>query len=283
MENEIMGLSNDGKTYLVDRADLKQETDSYRLYLCKEKGTGKQYLLKIAVAMEDNAGLEREVYVLNLLARRAEELENAYSQEKADPESFLNYQIGIPAVVDSFILDDEDPRRVTILTFTGVEDLDKITSLSIIIEENKLRVDPKTSAWIMGKALKMLVFAHGEDVAVGAVDANNILIVPEEHYVVIFDWSGAQFNSGPIAPETMQREITEAARAVIDLLGGDLGTNVFPNDWNEDANTFNRYTKHLLSLARGNESSAERAHKLFYQLIRSLWERKFHEFTAKKR
>jgi hypothetical protein len=146
-----------------------------------------------------------------------------------------------------------------------------------ITAKDRLRVDLRTSAWIMGKLLKLLSFAHGEKTSVSLVSGNNILIEPNEHYTLIFDWSAARIYSSDIPREQRRQEIACAAKAVIVALGGNMETETFPNDEESSA----QYTEHLLQLASGSESNAGKAHEKFYELIDSLWERAYHPFMTK--
>jgi len=254
------------------------ETSQYRLYLCTQEKTGRQCLLQIAVATEHNGRLDRAAYIINELKRRSDELEEEYARVKTDPKDLLNYDLGFPELVDTFISAEQGGRRVNILAFRNVEDASKMVPLSNIIDKDRLRVDPRTSAWIMGKCLKLLVFTQSENISTGLNSGNNILIEPDQHYVLIFDWSDAQTHSAMIQIETRCKEISDTAKAVVTVLGGDLKTGIFPSDGDE---TFDRYTSHLLQLARGSESKADRAHARFYELVDSLWKREYYPFTTK--
>jgi hypothetical protein len=129
----------------------------------------------------------------------------------------------------------------------------------------------------MGKLLKRYSFVSSEGFSVVS-DASNIQIEPKQHYVLIFDWTTAQVYPEAVPRDIQLREISQAAQAVIMALGGDWKTGVFPDDGEE---AFKQYTDHLLQLARGNESNAQRAHTKFYELIDSFWPRKYHPFTTK--
>lgn len=253
-------------------------TSKYRLYLCNEKGTEHQCLLQIAADATLNGELERAAYILEELKRKSDELEVEYSTVKKDQEVFLNYDLGFPELMDSFICQEQGGRRINILAFRNVEDVSSMVPLINITAKDRQRVDLRTSAWIMGKLLKLLVFAHSQGISVGLLGGSNILIEPDEHYVLIFDWSVARTHSEAVPAETRREEISQAAQAVITVIGGNLETGVFPGDGEKG---FKPYTEHLLRLARGCESNAERAHKNFYELIDSLWKREFYPFTTK--
>lgn len=271
-----MDIESDSGLYEIREqvADARQ----YRLYLCLQRQTGRRCLLQIAKTMENNGELDRAAFILKELKRRADELEAEYAGVKADSKDLLNYDLGFPELVDSFICRLQGGRRINILAFRNVEDVSDIVPLINITAKDRLRVELRTSVWIMGKLLKLLVFAHSENISVGLISGGNILIEPVQHYVLIFDWSAAQTHVNAILADIRCQEITQAAQAVITVLGGDLETDTFPNDGDENRD---QYLSHLLRLARGSESNAERAHAKFYELIDSLWKREFHPFATK--
>lgn len=272
-----MQITNGDNCYGVD--GLVAEAESYRLYLCEQVSTKRQCLLQIATEIGHNGSLERNAFFLGELQQRAGALELEYEKVRTRPDSVLNYQLGFPELVDSFVCSEQGGRRVNILAFRNVDDVSKMVPLSGITEKDCLRVDIRTSAWIMGKLLKMLVFAHGEKIVVGQLGGGNILIEPGQHYLLIFDWSNAISYPGEI-PEAFQRaEISAAAETVTVVLGADPLTGKCPDDGDSG---FADYCYYILGLVNGNERSAKRAHQNFYELIDRLWKRGFHKFTTKQ-
>jgi serine/threonine protein kinase len=265
-------------SYLYQVGKMVGETGFYRLYLCRSDRTERQCLLQIATSAEQNGELERAAYVLKELKRRAEELEQEYAKVKSEENVMLNYDLGFPELIDSFVCQEQGKRRINILAFKNVAKVGQLVPLTNITNKDHLRVDLRTSAWIMGKLLKLLVFAHSEGIAAGSLSGGNILIEPDQHYVLIFDWSAAQTSAREVPNDLKRQEISQAAQSVVTVLGGDLKTGVFPDDGEE---VFGRYTEHILRLAQGKERITERAHAEFYKLVDSLWERKFYPFTTK--
>lgn len=268
-----MEIENDSCLYRVGRQVA--ENSAYRLYLCQKEGEERQCLLQIAMEVEHNGALQRAAFILGELARRAGELEEEYATVKQDPKVFLNYELGFPELVDSFPCHEQGGRQINILAFRNVEDVSRMVPLVNISEKDRVRVDVKTSVWIAGKVLKMYDFATSEGFSVN-LSGNNILIEPDEHYVAIFDWTEAEIHSETVPAEVRRKQIAQAARAVITILGGDIKSGIFPGD-EEGAS---QYTDYLLRLARGGESNTQRAHARFYEIVDLLWERKFHPFTT---
>lgn len=276
----MVEIKSSSHVYEYDTGDIvaKAKNGSYEIYMCAQDGT-RQCLLKIATASEHNGVLQRAAYILKELERRADELEAEYSLVKTDPNVLLNYQLGFPELVDSFIAKEQGGLQVNVLVFRCVEDIGRMVPLTNITKKDGRRVDLKTSAWIMGRSLKLLEFTFSGGFSVDS-SGSNILIEPDEHYVLIFDWTMSEIYQGGVPIETRLLQIAQAARAVITVLGGDWKTGFFPNDGDEPE-AFGPYTNYLLRLARGNESNAERAYKEFYELVDKLWERKYHPFTTK--
>lgn len=259
-------------SHLYQVGERVAETGTYRLYLCCSEA-GRQCLLQVAVAAEHNGSLQRAAYVLKELERRAHELEEAYARVKADPKVMLRYELGFPELVDSFTSQEQGARHINILAFRNVEDVSKMVPLINITAKDRLRVDLRTSAWIMGRLLKLLAFAFAEGFSVEAT-GSNVLIEPKQHYALVFDWSLAQIFPEVVPREMQCLQISKAAQAVVVVMGGDLETGIFPDESSK------AYTDFVLKLARGGIRDAEQAHKEFYVLVDAIWERKYHPFTA---
>jgi len=271
-----MKVVSGGHLYQADDR-VAAHTGRYNLHLCQLGEAGKQGLLQIATAVEHNGVLDRAAYILVELKLRADELEKDYVKVRTRPDGVLNYDLGFPELVDSFVCEEQGGRRVNVLSFRNVDDPGNLVPLVNITGKDRRRVDLKTSAWIMGKLLKLLVFAHSEGITVGLLTGNNFLIEPDQHYVLIFDWSTATIGSLAIPEETMRAEISAVGKAVITVLGGDLETGVFTNDGEEG---FFQYTERLMRLAEGSDRDAKRAHERFYELVNGLWKPGFHPFTT---
>lgn len=272
-----MEIKHGDNTYQVGR--LVVETDKYRLYLCTQNGV-RQCLFKIASAVVYNGDFEREAYILKEFERRSDELEVEYAKVKENPNILLNYKLQVPELLDSFICKDQGKRYVNVLAFRKVEDVSKVVPLSNITAVDHLRVDLRSSAWIMGKLLRLLAFLHNEGFSVGVLARHNILIQPDAHYVSIFNWLETEIYSNPevVPREIRRKEISEAARAVIIVIGGDLKKETIPNDGDE---AYERYTEILWKMAHGAESDAEAARVRFYEIVDSFWKREFYQFTTK--
>jgi hypothetical protein len=270
---EIEGSSG---RYII--GDHVADSGKYRLYLCVQEDSKRRCLLQIATEAGHNGALSRTAHLLGELKAYADELEKEYASRKDDPKVRLNYDLGFPELIDSFPCESQGGRQINILAFRNIEDVRRMVPLSNLTTRDRLRVDFRTSAWIMGKALKLLDFAHSQGIAVGRVDGVNILIEPNEHYVVFFDWSEAYMYPETVPTDVVCTEIAQAAQAVIIALGGDYEARTFPDDGDETACL---YTNFLLSLADGHLNDAKQAHTRFYEIVHGIWAREFYKFTTK--
>lgn len=252
------------------------ETEVYRLYLCMQAGSDQQYLFQIANEQASNGILDKTAFILGKLQSSAIAVEEEYAKIKDKPNRYLNYQLGFPTVEESFKLTTQGNRRVNILKFNGVKSLRDLVPLSTLVNKDRLRVDIRTSIWIMGKALKTLSFAHDSGLVINNLSLGNILIEPDQHYVIFFNWAEAWFTKEKVARSEARKEIIKLARTIIRILDGTVESGI-PNDGSAGEVA---YCKHLIELATNGHSNAFDAHKEFYELVDSIWERGFHEFTV---
>lgn len=256
--------------------DRVAETDAYRLYVCTDVQTGRQLMLQIATEVTHNGGLDRATYVLRELKKTADQFEAEHA--KTGLGGLLSYERLFPLVVDSFVSEEQGKRRVTILAFNEVEDVTTMVPLSNILTKDHLRVELRSSAWIMGRLLKLLDFVHGEGITVRSLSGSNILLEPSQHFAVVFDWSSAQMHQAKIPAEDRKRDIASAAKAVFVAIGGDPRTGSFPYETDDEDD--HRYVEFIWNLVRRPQSDAEKIHEQFYVLIDELYGRKFRPFAT---
>lgn len=252
---------------------LVAEDERFEIYLCAKIGEPDKGLLLVVAEEGQNPIVDRWAFMLTELARHAERLETEFAAIKKDKKVLLNYQLGFPALVETFKSPKE--RQIMILAFNESEP-SAMVPIARMVHKDRLRVDLKTSVWMMGKALKLLTFAHSLGFAVGQIHTGSILIDPDRHYLVFFDWSGVTV-SPSLDDETRRTEISAAAAVIIEALEGDVEKRVIPNNEGEKGE---RYIAHLWTLLDGLFSNAHTAHTRFYELVERLWERKFYPFTT---
>ncbi len=259
--------------------EIVAENSQYTLRRCIDN-TGRELLLQIAADASYNDQLSKNAWFLTKLISQSDKIQD--SVEATDLRQYYNYYLGFPELCDSTILHDQGARLVNVIGFRNVHKLSSVIPLVKIWKHSK-GVDLPTSAWIIGKLLKIISFAHDCNIKIGDISGNNILIVPENHYVIIFNWGNSVIENGGIPAADVSNDIKTAAKLVLKTIIGnsDLRINETTND---ESNS--KYIGFVESLAEVGMSDARRAHQQFYELINSLcadstsaWQSGFHKFT----
>jgi len=274
-----------------------REAATYRCYFCRSADfPRRQFILKIAKSPDDNVLLEQEAFKLRLLREKSVVLDERLIDEGSGP---MFYRYGFPEVIDEFEADGHGGRKVLILGFdigrnflhddedgnaVWEDDLGLLRPIAKIVSLKHAaeRVDPKTSAWMIGKALKILVFIHECGISVGNLSAGNILTDEavfkiKSSCVAFFDFSIATDYGDEVPEDVVRDEIQQIARAgIIALTGNGDAKELFPDEQLPDKS----YEQILFSLAKGRISDARTAHRKFYDVVDSLWGRAFHPYTV---
>ncbi len=269
-----MIVRNGSRMYHV--GDRVAETPEYRLYLCSPEGDGQGQLLQVATDVAQNGMLDRGAYFLEQLLARAGELEEMYTKIKTNPESKLHYELGFPALVDSFLLTEQGERRANVLAFRNIDDTRRMVPLHNVVHRDQQRVDLRSSVWILGKLLKIVAFAHGADITINQITPGNVLIEPSQHGVLVFNWGNAQRHPDGVTRIDASEEVKAAAQTVFAVLGG-TDEGGIPGDGSKE---FDQYSEYLMVLRENGHRSAQEAHRDFYELVDQLWERGFYPFTT---
>jgi hypothetical protein len=266
-------LKNGSKQYLL--GERVAETGAYRLYICTDTESGRQLLLQVATDVSFNGELDRSTFVLRTLAQVADEYEAEHT--KVSPgEKPLGYNQLFPEVVDSFVPADQGARRVNILSFRGVEAVTAMVPLSNLAQKDRLRVDLASSAWIMGRLLKLLQFAHEQGISVRMLGANNVLIDPVVHRAVVFDWSQSTMHQAEVPLADRKDDISQVARTVLGAVGASVRDGTYPYPVGDER----LYIDFLWNLACRREGNALHAHGKFYRLTDSVFGRGFKPFKT---
>ncbi len=252
--------------------DLLATTQTYRLYLCQEVRTGERFLMQVAATLESSGGLDRAAFLLNRLKATADTYSVEYTARNEGKH--LHYDRLYPNVVDSFVSPEQGKRRINVLSLTDVDSILRVLPLSNLLVKDRLRIDPETSAWVMGRLLKLLAFVHEEGIAIQALTANNILLDIEQHFAVTLDWSNARMFPLTVPAQYAAIDIAYAAKAVFAAIGG----SVINGTWSYEGHI--PYVQLLRRFTQGKETNAERAMDTFYELVRREYGKTFHPFTT---
>ena len=273
-----MAIQGSNAEYEVGRKVA--ETSDFRLYLCATKSDDRTLMLQIASDTSKNGRLDRNALYLRMLSEYANKLEQEFAKSREDDRKFLNYDLAFPELIESFIFEEQGGRRVNVLGLKFIDDPGSMTiPLYNLVHKDKHVVDHKTNIWIFGKLLKIIDFAHTAQFSIEDVSLGNLLIEPDEHYVVVFNWLNAKYHDGPVPNVEVRKDIQSAAGVALDLLGNDAIDHV-PRD---EAERFEKYISFIKDLARHGHRNAHIAHQRFYELVDSLWEKKFHKFVSMRR
>lgn len=266
-----MQVCSEQRSYQVGQ--LIAATASYRLYLAKEQETGEWRLLQVARDLQSNGGLSRSAYILDMFRDISRDYDTAYG--KTHEGKHLHYDRLFPRKIESFASEEQGGRRINILAFTDVSDVPSLLPLSNLRDKDRVYIDLKTGAWILGRLLKLLGFAHEQGVAVRSLRTNNILLDKDQHFAVVLDWTAALVFPSSISREAASADIVRAAEAVLVSYG--TTSHGLPYTLSDDEA---RYIDLLRDFADGSENDATRAHTRFYQLVREIWDTEFHPFTT---
>lgn len=269
----MMEIRSQTTTYQVGA--LVGKTASYNVYIVTS-GVGEQHLMKTAVTDHCNGLLDREAFLLRELHQEITH-RNAEYKARNKTDHGLGYQRCFPRLVESLVVPEQGQRRVNIIAVYGASSVKDLVPLEQYRTRANARIDPKSSAWIMGRLLKIFTLTHPMGVAAGKIDGGNILINPIEHHVVLFDWTEARHHDGQLPRTVACEEISHAAKAVILALGGNLATGELPTS---DQLPDSRYADYLKRMAHGSVCDAVSAGAQFYELLDTVWKPSFHPFTT---
>lgn len=245
---------------------------SLNYHICRNEADEWQ-VLAIASTAEQNAVIDRTGYLLGRLNESSEECEKEFAEQTHSGRR-IHYDWLFPLVVDEFTLHEQGERRVNILSFPEV-DLRKAFALEQLIEK-KQRVDLKTSAWIMGRLLKLLGFLHESNVLTPVL-ISNFLLEPENHRLLMLNWADAVIGDVP-TPAQQCFTIKQAAECVLLLLGAKYNDGAWHYGYELEGDE-GHYIQCLQSFHGGSYTDAFQAHTAFYDTVDSLWGRKYHPFT----
>lgn len=248
----------------------------FKYYSCSS-GLNNVYMLKIARKSAWNGLLDREAFLLQTMEKEAQELELEYAKTKKSDKK-LNYHFFFPQLIETFISEEQSGSRITILNLAHVaKSIGDLSPVSHLLTKESVIVDPRTSAWILGKLLTALSFTKGSNIFVKDLSGDNILINRSQHYVTILDWTEAILSNAEIPKSMVSEMISQAATEIFTVMGGDLKTKALPKHQQLDGNL---YESHLKNMMAGYFSDVSKAHKAFYDIVLSAWPREFYKFTT---
>lgn len=265
----------EGKNGFYAVGNLVAKNDRYRLRMCVDED-GRELMLQAASSYDQNINVQKNLTLINRLSQLAVDTEASWTKQGG--EGSLNYELGFPEIVDNLILKDQGFRMVNIIGIRNVDELGKVFP-ALRIWKDGLAIDLPSSAWIFGKLMKTISFMMTHRVYNQAINGNNVLLDPDQHYVVLFDWSKAWIRPGKV-PKSEVRNMTKSAANLTLKLIGDI-------ERYDNCETDRRYIVFLQNVARNGTADATKTHSEFYTMVDDLcstpssgWVSGFHEFTT---
>ena len=261
------------------------ETQAYNHYPClfQRNGRARSGFLKIARCPQDNDLAQNEAHVLEILRTG---------------KASRRYGPYLPRLVDSFIYSQGGVDHHV----NAFERGERWFSLDAVRQAYPGGIDPKDMAWMFRRVLVALGFLHLNGIIHGAVLPTNIAILPEEHGVMLEEYSFAvgapDSGEDHIAfidpdyqawyPLEVQRhepplpgtDIGMAARCMMYIMGADPLGNVWPENVPAFLRSF--FKGCTLPGKRARPQDAWALKEEFDRTLEQHWgERKFHPFTMK--
>lgn len=266
----IEGAKN---AYKVERR--LAESKNYRLYLAHKADTRDRCLLQVARNLQANGGLSRAKFVLDELAETSRHYDEIYSRQNKGKH--LHYDRLYPRVDESFLLASQGGRRVNVLSFTDVENVSMLIPLSNLRLKDRVILDLRSGAWVMGRLVKLLDYIHPLGIALRSLGPRNILLETSQHYAIVLDWTEALVFQQEVSSEAATADISRAAETVLEACGvPDQGSLPFMLQDGEDV-----YVAMMRDFAGGKIANADEAHVRFYDTCHRALGTGFHPFTTR--
>lgn len=250
-------------------------TSTYGVYLVTDTADGSWYMLKVSVDAFGNGRLDREALILKDIQAEVERLRS--TEKPGASGGALRYEKCFPRLRESFLFKEQGNRRVNIIEIPDTETVGSLVPIEQWRTRERVRIDPKSSAWIMGRLLKIFTLTHPIGISVGKINGGNILVNPEKHRAIFFDWTEAHQYEQFVPLKKVGEEIAQAATQVFLALGGNTSTGMLPES---DQLPDNRYAELLREFMSGTLRDPDVAAQRFYKLIREMWDKEFHPFTT---
>jgi hypothetical protein len=270
------------REYLIEGSYVQEHI--FNRYKCSftEHSRIRQGVLKIVRDPHDNDLAETEARTLQALARA---------------EGTENFSAYFPTLVEAFVYEDAGIARQALV----LQHNEGWYSLEEVQARYPDGIHPKDMAWMFRRLLVALGFAHNNKILHGAVLPQNVWILPEEHGLMLVNWSCAVRD--PLTTresikaviskyadwypqEVLRREvplfgtdIQMSAKCMLWLLGGDPLHRTLPESVPAPSKAF---LHGCILPGRRAPQNAWTLKEEFDELLGKLWgERKFHPFSMK--
>jgi hypothetical protein len=250
-------------------------TSTHTVYLATDIADTAWYFLKISLDVSGNGRLDREALILRDIETEVERIRS--TEVPGTTHSGLHYEKCFPRLKESFLFKKQGNRRINIIEVLDTDTVETLVPIEQWRTRERVRIDPKSSAWIVGRLLKSFTLTQPIGIGVGKIDGGNILVNAEKHRAFFFDWTDAYQYESFVPPEKVGEEIALATKQIFIALGGNLSLGTLPSS---EQLTDTRYAELLLEFMSGRERNPDQAAQRFYKLVRDMWVAEFHPFST---
>ena len=245
------------------------------VYLVTDEADGQWYMLKVSTDIAGNGLLDREALVLKDIETEVNRI--LATEKPGTADGGLHYEKCFPRLRESFLFTEQGNRRINVIEIPATDSVKDLIPIEQWRTREQVRIDPKSSAWIMGRLLKVFTLTQPIGISVGKIDGGNILVNAKKHRAIFFDWTEAYQYEQYVPPEKVGEEIAHAATQVFLALGGSIAKGTLPHSA-QLADT--RYAELLVQFMSGAERDPDKAAVRFYTLVREIWNNEFHPFAT---
>lgn len=263
----------DGKEICsFDKSDLLFSSDArqIKIYRVRSVADGEIKLLKVPYDKLCNNLIQNEADFLRFLAEKSEESER--KNEELGNVYLIHYDWLFPVLEDSFLTGPEQGgRQMNLLSIRDAQ-VDDFVPLAKMFSD--YRVDARTSAWMLGRMLKLQTFVE-QCGASFCAHRDYIIFEPKNHRLVYLNWLDATRN-----PDNCEDNVASLKESVNCFM---CWTNWYSEEegLEYDSDRFKNEAKLLktYSFLAEYEIDAMEAHYMLYKTLDSIWERNYYPFT----
>ncbi len=273
----------DAKNEISGRALALLDTGKVTYYVCTSSATVNYYFLMIANTVMDNTVVEDLVATLEKLQNLVAHHNYLYRDSGRvlpKPEG-LGFDHLFPLVVDHFICGEQGNRAVLILDFSFT-DLSYAIVASQLPEEN-VRVDLRTSCWILARLLKLTGFLNLNQLTM-PIGLESILLERATHRLMWLDWTSLAEHEDNLDAATRRLGLKQVATAIFSLLGASFNGQEWQYQFfstnDEQREQEENYFRLLTELMNGKFDNAVAAHQVLNKVFYEIWPTEFYPFTA---
>ena len=272
----LVELHSASRIYRLDSSPFEQGDFSV-IYRAREftSAVGSEVLVKIASEPMCNIWLERE----------AQLLERFHSPSETKLVRLSTY---VPKLLDTFFISDGGGKRfrANVMAYQP-----NVVSVRQIIEAYPVGFDPSEGAWVCRRILAQVIAANMAGVVHGAIVPDHVLVDRLTRVPIHIGWAHAVTNPKKTdakithvinrwrdcyPPEILAKEVPDrrsdifmAGKTIIQLLGGNVKTNVLPPSLPREF--VSAILKCVASKPADRYQSGRQALDEVTRVIRSLW------------